>query len=342
MSLYISLPKNQFRYYYSNLNGEEKKVYTAFLQGVCSFAPEIAIESVCPPDRIREIYDCLFLDIPELFFLEDYFTGHMYEPTKKSPFYRYSVQPKYRYNAKETMCYLNEIRNKTAPLLNTLNRLGAYQRVELLHDYLVKTITYDEVAINQFNIIGAFLNNCCVCSGISKAFKYIADRMCIPSLVAIGDVKKSNGMFYRDEHAWIIVSLSGIFYHCDVTFDNSLSTTGSIRHDYFLLSDREIAASHSPKVQYPSCLDSYGYYKRRRVCFSSVAQAQAFIKNEIYKKRHKSIIFQLEMSRSTSEKKLKKEIQQMIQNTIFASNEYGHCQLNTNFSRSVFQISLFQ
>ncbi len=338
----IYLPKNQFKYYYNKLNGEEKKVYTAFLQGVCSFTQEIAIKSSCSPDRIREIYDYLFLDVPDLFFLGDAFTGHLYEPTEKEPYYRYFIKPKYRYNETETISYLNEIRHKTALLLNSICRLDEYHRIAYLHDYLVRTIIYDEQAKNQFDIVGAFLNHHCVCSGVAKAFKYIADRTGLSSLIATGDVKDSNGLFYQEEHAWNIVSFADNFYHTDVTFDNTLSTAGSVRYDYFLLSDSEISDSHSPSKQCPSCPRSYGYYKRQGLCFPTLAQAEGFIRNEIYHKQRKRVVFQLETPRSISEKKLTKDVQQMLQNTIFASNEYRHCQLNSNYSRGVFQVTLYQ
>jgi hypothetical protein len=54
-------------------------------------------------------------------------------------------------------------------------------------------------------------------------------------------------------HAWNMVKLDGKYYHVDVTFDDpARDNIGSVRHDYFLVSDDTIKAGRTPHYGWTS------------------------------------------------------------------------------------------
>lgn len=57
-----------------------------------------------------------------------------------------------------------------------------------------------------------------VCEGISKAFKYLCDKVGIKSGIVIGNVKGEVAA-----HAWNQICIEGAWYNIDVTFDMNLS-----------------------------------------------------------------------------------------------------------------------
>ena len=61
-------------------------------------------------------------------------------------------------------------------------------------------------------------------------------------------------------HAWNIVTFDGSGYHVDVTWDDPLGTSDTLRYDYFLLSDEELdtLGTHKPEGEYMNlCGKSY-------------------------------------------------------------------------------------
>ena len=57
-----------------------------------------------------------------------------------------------------------------------------------------------------------------------------------------------------DEHMWNLVTVDGVLYHLDATWDDSIMTEGGqeISHLYFNLTDGEIASTHSDFAS-PGC-----------------------------------------------------------------------------------------
>ena len=63
-------------------------------------------------------------------------------------------------------------------------------------------------------------------------------------------------------HAWNMVKIDGKSYYVDLTWDINLSDKNIIRHDYFNLTDMDIAIDHTIDKNLPSCKaydDNYFY-----------------------------------------------------------------------------------
>lgn len=100
-----------------------------------------------------------------------------------------------------------------------------YQKILLVHDYLVNTVEYD---FNNGcrNSYGALILGKAVCQGYTFAFKDILDHLEIKSDICIGSV---NG----EMHSWNMVYLNNQGYFVDVTFDDNSNS-----YDYFMRTDK--------------------------------------------------------------------------------------------------------
>ena len=146
----------------------------------------------------------------------------------------------------------------------SLNITGtAAEKVEKIHDYLVKTLSYavDELA-EETKIGNGYIDHnirsqykalvgdhYVVCEGYAKSFKLICDYYDIPCLLISGDA--DNGSGETEKHMWNLVYVENSWYTMDVTWDDPIGGSG-IYHTYFLVGQNTIdddglttAKSHS-------------------------------------------------------------------------------------------------
>ncbi len=116
------------------------------------------------------------------------------------------------------------------------------EKLLLIHDRLIVLCEYDydnylnnTIPDDSYTIYGLLVNGTAVCQGYSETFKYLAEKIGIPTKICTS----------RElSHAWNVVYLDGIPYHVDVTFDDPvLDVTGRVFHNNFLLSDEAIKES---------------------------------------------------------------------------------------------------
>lgn len=156
--------------------------------------------------------------------------------------------------------------------------LSAHEKERAIHDYIVKSVVYKDVeAPYSHEAPGTLLYRIGVCEGISKAVKWLCDRVDLKSIVAIG-TSDSNGN--SGGHAWNVVFLNGTPFHIDVTFDATLSNN-SIRYDYFNLSELEILEDHKISNEYslPACKHSRNWFKENNLFFHSKKELIFYLKN---------------------------------------------------------------
>ena len=112
-----------------------------------------------------------------------------------------------------------------------------------LHDYIILRIEYayesDGVTPQDdywaHNIEGVATGIGAVCESYAETYKLLADHFGITSILVTGD---SNGQ----RHMWNIVSIDGIYYHVDVTWDDAGGDTFS--YTYFGMSYASISSNH--------------------------------------------------------------------------------------------------
>ncbi|MCL2342213.1 MAG: hypothetical protein FWC53_04155 [Firmicutes bacterium] len=148
-----------------------------------------------------------------------------------------------------TISYYSELTTKTAKdafvaetdkLLATIPSTATpLEKVILVHDYIALNTMYAYDAAGNLDshhsAYHALVDHRSTCTGFSKAFSYIMNRLGVNTLVVRGSP-------YVD-HTWNLVKLDGNWYHIDVTHALTRDGTvnrkilGSVKHQEFLLSD---------------------------------------------------------------------------------------------------------
>ena len=134
-----------------------------------------------------------------------------------------------------------------------------HQKVKAIHDYIVKTLTYDTSMNQAINSpYYALTTGKTLCNGYAMLTYKMLKEAGIP-------VRLVSGVAGDVGHVWNLVQLDGKWYHLDTTWDDPLPDKGEISYDYYLLSDAMISADHKFKngglnqhdVPYPTAQTSY-------------------------------------------------------------------------------------
>ena len=119
-----------------------------------------------------------------------------------------------------------------------------------VHDYLILNCAYDE-SLKDTTGYDLLVSGSTVCTGYTSVFRDILNRAGVPCVSV-----SSESM----EHTWNLVQIDGSWYHVDVTWDDPTPNRyGYVDHDYFLVTDTEIAQGdrpHSGWVTDITCTDS--------------------------------------------------------------------------------------
>lgn len=110
--------------------------------------------------------------------------------------------------------------------------MSAWQIALSVHDYLAANFCYDTTSAHHEGY-DLLVGGSAVCEGYSEAYMDLLNRAGVPCVMVIS--KSMN-------HSWNLVSISGHWYHVDVTWDDpSPNIQGRVGHDFFLLSDSRIS-----------------------------------------------------------------------------------------------------
>lgn len=146
-----------------------------------------------------------------------------------------------------------------------------------INQYLCDNIAYDEDALldaqennfegvdtkylDSFNAYGALINNKCVCSGYSAAFKLLADAAGLESIVVTGFMDGSLS------HAWNKVKIEDEWQIVDVTNNDNEYTMNALLNlpasvgDRILVEDKEYMIDKAIPI-YTGKSDEFEYYHR--------------------------------------------------------------------------------
>lgn len=274
------------KFYYHALPIEKKSIYKELYEGFKSRSSAIEIHtdiSRISPKDVSDIAMYVYNDTPSFYYLDVTKCSYATVP------FGYIYAPSYIYTAKE----IEESDKKLEAILNIFrsehisSSMSEYQKEKAIHDYLVKTVSYDHDALTSathaydaFNVLGPLLKKRAVCWGISCAFKLLCDYCRIKSFVVIGDTIPKQG---DAGHAWNMVKIDEKTFHVDVTWDIKDKGDISFCYDYFNLDDKLIRFDHTWKsTLYPPC-DSiqHNYYYKNRLYVKSVGDLSTYISNRL-------------------------------------------------------------
>jgi len=142
----------------------------------------------------------------------------------------YDPEVAYSFNEK-----VEQLAERVSEIRTQMDGMNDYEKVLFVHDYLIRYAEYDDtlVAHSGYDLL---INNIGVCESYARAFHMLMAAEGIECLLL-----NSEDM----DHAWNMVRLDGEWYHIDLTWDDpSPDREGMVGYNYFLLSDKEIAADH--------------------------------------------------------------------------------------------------
>lgn len=327
MGINAHIPENQFRYYYTLLPGSEQNAYNDLVEGLTAFKNSIRCIG-CDANRIQTIYQYLRLDIPELFYIKS--VSVRYSPVIKGVC---TVLPEYRFDMCTVENILQAMQAKADQLKPKLICKSELDKEVAIHNLLVSSVQYRDLeAPYSHEAPGGLLYGIGVCEGISKAFKYLADRVGLKSLVATG---MGNDHGNEEGHAWNMCQIGNRWYHLDVTFDSTIAD-GCVRYDYFNLSDAEIATNHSWTDTFPNSGSGMNYYDMLGVYFDSQKKLGYYLRCQ--PKEVKTIVFQLPRF-GCAQQPLIDAVRDTVKNNIrcglFETRQFS---ISYNLNRMVFQV----
>lgn len=103
--------------------------------------------------------------------------------------------------------------------------LCEYEKARMAHDWLIRNVKYG-FTDNCYTSYGALIEGKAVCQGYVLAYYEILAHLEIPCNVIIGTA--GDGL-----HAWNLVTVNGIGYFIDVTWDDK--DDGKIYYEWFML-----------------------------------------------------------------------------------------------------------
>ena len=242
-------------YYYSKMNKAQQSVYHAMKTGLITLAPSFSVP-ILGGQELQDIFFKLRLDCPELFWAVGFRYRHYPNASNAE------MIPEYLFDKKKVKEHQAAMEARITKLVRPAKAMSEREKELYVHDFICTNIRYDKLKKPySHEIIGPLGQGVGVCEGIAKAVKCLCDALGIWCIIAISDANPEKKIKYR--HAWNVVRLGGTYYHLDATFDNTLSSEGIIRYDYFNLDDKHFFKDHEPVLyNVPACSDGEHYYYR--------------------------------------------------------------------------------
>lgn len=229
---YLAPEQNVGEYIYQCLLAEQSEIDVA--------AYKISI------DRITQLYTEVMNTHPDLFFVN---SGISYSYDAQDLII--TLKPSYRLTGKELKAAREDCANRLDKICAGVDPAWSDFEIALyLHDYLCLHFEYD-TSYEIYDMYGFLTEGRGVCQAYTLTYMELLSRFGIASGVAVS--REMN-------HIWNIVTLGGVPYHVDVTWDDPVpNTQGLALHANFLRSDLGIEETkhYGWESEFPCTSDAY-------------------------------------------------------------------------------------
>lgn len=265
---------NRYRYLYEQLNSTAKTIYDKLYEnrenlktGTYKVEFGSTFQELLSTEggeaelkrQYQSAIEALIYENPEIFYIDATSMFINIEKTTKVNSVKYKVyidngnKPNYLAegfnNKQEIEEYQMQIEQVRDFILSNLEGKNDYEKIRLIHNYLIETIEYDSTISqdNIYNIYGALVSKVCVCEGYAKAFQYLMNEIEIDNVIVIGTGTNSKGE--TENHAWNYVKLNNNWYAVDVTWDDPILVGNGVlpektKYQYFLKGSRTMNQNH--------------------------------------------------------------------------------------------------
>lgn len=226
--------------FYGMLDDKGQCVYRQIYANANALYPVFMPAQEVSASQLKSIFEAVYNDHPELFFLETAYTCK-YMRTGQCV----EIDLKFNKTAGELDSARADFESQADSIVVKAQDLpDAYAKEKFVHDVLLDRITYNSRARMNQSAYSALVDGETVCAGYARAFQYILQKLGIPCYYCTG--------YAGESHAWNIVALEDGFYNVDVTWDDS----GAGKYDFFNKTDEDYARNHIRQelsVHLPPC-----------------------------------------------------------------------------------------
>lgn len=199
----------------------------------CTFGEEVNIsQHKLTEEALDDIFDKLYYSGV----LPWYTTGGYNYAYDEQTGLVYSMEPETVCDGDPDMAAYEE---KVAQILEAcvFEGMEQWQIALSIHDYLIANTAYDET-MEKNTGYDILVNSSAVCEGYTLAYMDLLQRAGIECIYVGSEAMN---------HCWNLVKIDGSWYHVDLTWDDPTpNIAGYVSHEYFLLTDAEIAAGDEP------------------------------------------------------------------------------------------------
>lgn len=239
-------PLPKFSYMYKTLPTNEQIVYREIYRGILNREETIKITGTLTSDKFEKLYNFLLNQEPALYMVSDMIE---YSVLARSGYVN-CLYVNYRYSERDMDIADVIFREYAFEVNKQCEGETDKEKVQVIHDFIIKNTKYGEVDANCDSIYGVFVDSTATCSGYAKAFQYLCDQQGIQCINVTG--------YAEGSHMWNLVYLDGEWYAVDCTWDDpDYRDKGIYYYDYFMLSIEEMNESHEMDTFYSDFLKKF-------------------------------------------------------------------------------------
>lgn len=320
---------SNFKFWFHQLNNDEKHAYNLILQSIYEMPEEIEINRI-DSEMLDNVFYALLCDNPDLFFV-----GRKCVLRAENQKTWFSVD--YTIDKADYEAMKAELDGVCAEITASFSNPDDTWQTELeIHDYIVDNCNYvlDDDLIGS-TAYGVLVNGSGACEGYSKAAKLLMDSAGIESAVVSGEAESRESE--KQPHMWNIVKLGGSWYHLDCTWDDPVDESGDISktYTYFNVDDESISVTHSKFSYNFGCSETKeNYFIKTGAFFENYSRADEKTLAEIIVKetdRGNSVVY----FRFADKETFDRVVEEMIENErMYTVLKYARNSSDYKFSTS--------
>lgn len=235
----------RFYPYYGMLEDSAKDIYKQVYANMVARNTTFAPVNIVTPSALKNVYEAVVCDHPELFYVDTAFSCNAYEDGQVVDITLSYNELAGTYEASKKA--LEKAANKI--IVDAVELEDDYEKARFVHDELIALCEYAEGAAVSQSAYSALVNNQAVCAGYARAYQYVLQQLGIPCYYVSG--------YSGEDHGWNIVNLYGEYYNVDVTWDDAPDEEDeSENYTYFCRTDADLEKTHIRKslsIYLPGC-----------------------------------------------------------------------------------------
>lgn len=270
-----------YLYYRASLAESQKKAYDAIYACAKNRAKEVRLPFFSLYGQFETIYQAVYLDHPELFYLSREFGI-------RRGFFSLHFVPHYAFGEEEIRSYERFFAERFAALFAAEKSVeDPLERELFVHDLICHDVVYGNSGSEwAHTFMGPLMERLGVCEGIAKLAKVAFDYLEVPSFLIFGTLK-------GEPHLWNLVQLEGKSYHLDITNDLA-SSSHLLSHSYFNVPSVRLKNHlYVSPVTFSADSEAKNFFVTHQLSFPDYASALAFLRH--YRGKEKSLQIRLEI-----------------------------------------------